>query len=528
MKKQAQNIAIYLSRHDTIVLLVIATIVAVASLAYNFSAGTILAYGDAESHINIAKRVVSGITPGFGQLGGIWLPLHHLIMVPFVINDFMWRTGLGGAIASAICYVASVFFVYKLAGQLIKKQLAVIVATLIYGLNPNIIYMLATPMSELPLLAFMTGSLYFFIRWVLHDDMRMLILAAVFSFCAVLIRYDAWFLVGVQFLAVLAIGLHRKYSKRKTEGLVILYILPPLFAAALWLLWGLIIFHDPLYFMNSEYSAKSQQLAFLERGELLTYHDAFRSIQYYIQAIISNVGIVFAVLGLLGGVAFIVGNHEKKTISTLVILTLLLSPLLFNVLALYLGISILFVPEVTPPEIEYQLFNIRYGMMMIPTVALFVGFLVGRLPLVWERRIVGAISIAVVVAFSFTVPITFADSKEGLSARRPQGSSAAIEREFNMVYDYGYVAFDDFGRSAQPVDLLVPMNKMIYVGNHPYWESLIENPQSVARFVIMQPNDALGKTLGKSKKFLDEYELITVRGGTHLYKCAKNCEQNPN
>ena len=225
-----KTIASFIKRHDTLIVFAVAIVIATLAVIHNYVDGTILAYGDAESHINIAKRVVSSITPGFGQLGGIWLPLHHLLMVPFVVNDFMWRSGLGGAVASALCYVFSVFFVYKLSAVLIKKPWAVTAATAIYAINPNILYMLGTPMSELPLLAFMTGSLYFFVRWMYEDDVRMLVLAALLSFGGILIRYDAWFLLGMQVIEVVVMGIYRKYARTKIAGTTSTVILPPFLA----------------------------------------------------------------------------------------------------------------------------------------------------------------------------------------------------------------------------------------------------------------------------------------------------------
>src|SRR3954464_6803691 len=93
---------------------IFATLFSVTSIVLAYHAGTILAYGDAESHLNIAKRVVDSLTPGFGQLGGIWLPLPHLLLAPFVSNDFLWRTGLAGSIVSGIAFVVSSVFIYKL------------------------------------------------------------------------------------------------------------------------------------------------------------------------------------------------------------------------------------------------------------------------------------------------------------------------------------------------------------------------------------------------------------------------------
>ena len=523
LRSLMQSTGLFIKRHDTLFIVLGAIIIAGISVAHNYYSGTILAYGDAESHINIAKRVVSSITPGFGQLGGIWLPVHHLIMVPFVISDFMWRTGLGGAIASAICFVAATLFVYKLAQLLTKKKWIALLSTAIFALNPNVLYMLGTPMSELPLLAFMTGSLYYFVKWMFEDDVRMLALAAFLSFGGILVRYDAWFLFAVQVAAVVAVGLYRKYGIQKTSGTAILFTLPALLAVGLWLLWGLIIFHDPFYFMNSEYSAKSQQQAFLAKGELPTYHNLWQSIQYYSQAVIDNIGIVLTILAVIGLIVLIIRTKKKHTIRTLSLAVLLLAPFIFNVLSLFLGISILFIPELTPASFEFHLFNIRYGMMMVPAVAILIGYLISTFTAKSARVIAGIAAVSAVAVFMFTFPITLKDGTEGLSARKPDKNAVYIETDFREAYDYGLVAFDDFGRSASPVDLGIPMNRMIYVGNHPYWDNLLVEPNSVARFIIMQPDDRLWKAFHNNTQFNDNYTLLATRNNTYLYKCTSNC-----
>src|ERR1700749_5106887 len=62
----------------------------------------ILLYGDAIAHINIARRVFDSRTPGLLQLGTVWLPLPHLLMVPFLLSDWLWQTGIGGLIPSMV------------------------------------------------------------------------------------------------------------------------------------------------------------------------------------------------------------------------------------------------------------------------------------------------------------------------------------------------------------------------------------------------------------------------------------------
>ena len=67
-----------------------------------YSNGWLLYYGDAEAHLNIARRMVDSRTPGYDQVGTVWLPLPHWAMLPFARVDALWRSGLAGAIPSAI------------------------------------------------------------------------------------------------------------------------------------------------------------------------------------------------------------------------------------------------------------------------------------------------------------------------------------------------------------------------------------------------------------------------------------------
>src|SRR3989339_2106234 len=75
--------------------------------------GLNLAYNDARSHLDIGRRVVEGLKPGLAQLGSVWLPLTHLLMVPTIWNDFMWHSGLAGALQSMIAFVATGMLVFR-------------------------------------------------------------------------------------------------------------------------------------------------------------------------------------------------------------------------------------------------------------------------------------------------------------------------------------------------------------------------------------------------------------------------------
>ncbi len=77
----------------------------VAAAAFVSRSGWTLYYGDAEAHLNIARRILDSRTPGYDQIGTSWLPLPHLLALAFVRDDRLWRSGLAGAIPSSACFV---------------------------------------------------------------------------------------------------------------------------------------------------------------------------------------------------------------------------------------------------------------------------------------------------------------------------------------------------------------------------------------------------------------------------------------
>src|SRR6266404_9271266 len=92
----------------------LAATISIASFFYYLRQGDLLLYGDAVAHINIARRVFDSRTPGLLQLGTVWLPLPHLLMLPFVLSRWLWQTGIGGSIPSMAAYVFGALGIFRL------------------------------------------------------------------------------------------------------------------------------------------------------------------------------------------------------------------------------------------------------------------------------------------------------------------------------------------------------------------------------------------------------------------------------
>src|ERR1700731_2755921 len=62
--------------------------------------GLTLAHYDARGHLVVARRIVDSITPGWQQIGAVWLPLPHLLNAIPVQVDLFYRTGASAVLVS--------------------------------------------------------------------------------------------------------------------------------------------------------------------------------------------------------------------------------------------------------------------------------------------------------------------------------------------------------------------------------------------------------------------------------------------
>src|SRR5438445_11422464 len=80
--------------------------------------GLTLTHYDARGHLVVARRIVDSITPGWQQIGAVWLPLPHLLNVIPVQVDALYRSGASAVAISVIAFAlatAAVFWIVDLA-----------------------------------------------------------------------------------------------------------------------------------------------------------------------------------------------------------------------------------------------------------------------------------------------------------------------------------------------------------------------------------------------------------------------------
>ncbi len=488
-------------RKNTEMLLFI-SLIAISILAFlvYLDNGLGLAYNDARSHLDIGRRVVEGLKPGFAQLGSVWLPLPHLLMVPTIWSDFMWHTGLSGALQSMISFVGTgmmiVYFLRRIGASLLGQ----IIGLLVFVANINILYLQSTAMTELLLIATMTAGVYELVMWHRDDKLLNLVKAAFFIMLSTLIRYDGWFLL---FLATLLVAFHtlRKKGFKASEGTSVLFITLGAFGIVLWVLWNTIIFKDPLYFAFGPYSAHAQQEQLDQAGVLATKHNLLLSSKIYLYALAYNSGAYALILGIIGGIYFF---FDKKIAGAVRLAsTALFAPLLFNIIALYLGHSVLFVQGISGDT----WFNVRYGVMMVPSLAIFIGYLVSRVSSL-RYVLIGSLVLVTVISVINNDAVTIDDARVGSSQKNVSEVSGWLSQ--NAKERDGFVLISAASHDAIIFSSGLPMKKFIHEGTGKYWESATTSPDRWARWIIMRTNDNNDSTFKLVSKTgaLPKYDLV--------------------
>lgn len=185
------------------VLAAAATAAGLAAWVVFLRADLVLSHYDAKAHLVVSRRILDNITPGWQQIGAVWLPLPHLIHAVPTQIDFLYRTGAFASMVSIACFGATVYAAARLVMRATGSPLGASVAAALLTLNPNLLYLQATPMTEPLLLASMFLAVLWLYEWVPLNQNTVPARLGWALFGAALIRYEAWLVIGAALSAAL-------------------------------------------------------------------------------------------------------------------------------------------------------------------------------------------------------------------------------------------------------------------------------------------------------------------------------------
>lgn len=495
---------------------VVACIASSAACWYFFQHHQILLYDDAISHLRIARRVFDNTTPGFAQLGGVWLPLPHVLMLPFIWNYYLWGTGLAGSFSSMLCYVVAVVYLFLAARRLTQDSRASFVGTLLFIVNPNVLYLQSTPLSELVCVATALMACYYFLAWTQDDHPKYLVGMSAGTFLATLSRYDGWGLFLILLVLLVIVGLIKRQPWVQIEGTLLIFSSLGSLGIALWILWDGVILGDPLYWHH-----------YLYGGELAThyysYHNLWQSISAYMLLTLETVGPIIFLLAAIAVVGFVFRHRLTPTMFGGVAF---LAPFAFYILIFYTGQDTIFLPGIGPATTWHYLWNVRFGVQAVAPIALFLAILAKhwsntKLASLWTviRQIVLVIVIGIqTMLIAYGGIISLQDGLYGASCLPTERITIYLAQH----YAGGRILEDVNAFPINEAYIGIDLKDAVYEGSGELWKKALNDPASVVDWIIAQPripNDLITTRIDlKSPNFLSQFTLVFRQGdGLTLY-----------
>ena len=523
-----------------------------------FSRGYVLLYGDAVAHLGIARRILDSRNPGLVQLGSVWLPLPHLLMLPFVQKLEWWQNGLAGAWPSLACYVLGVAGFYRLCRRMLALRWA-LAATAFYGLNPNLLYLSTTAMTEPLFLALLIWMVLLTVECVdaIRAEQqaraaRRMIWLGVIIFLAVFTRYDGWVL-GAAAWCVVSWQLGRAGAMRRRVGAAFaVFTLLAVSGPVLWLGYNQHFSHDPLDFVRGPYSAPAIEKRTSPSGSkhYRGWHNVGWALLFYTrtaQAVAAAGETGFAVMAAALAGAWIALRRGTACGSLL-----LWAPLGFYVYSVAYGSVPIFIPQLWP----HSYYNSRYGMEMLPALGLFASVAAAA----WGRRFAKArvasgdadstnagagiavrpfYLVALALAVANPLAMVYGTELVQRCAERMEHHSSNLlanyapplvlkealvnsttrvpfERNLALVLEDlpqgAPILIEESDHIGALQDAGIPLRQTINESDYDSWHAALEAPAEHAAFVVSFEGDAVWKAVEEHPEGLQELTIVCGTG----------------
>jgi hypothetical protein len=539
------------TRQETLVVGMAAVVAGFMALAISASHGLMLLYGDAVAHLAHARMLVDTNTPGLGLLGSVWLPLPHLLMVPFVGRMEWWQTGMAGAWPSLACYLVGTMGLYRLARRLMAPRWAVVAAAF-FGLNANLLYLSSTAMTEPLFLALLVWIVLLTMELVDavgmagqvatpprlmglnemgHPDSggsvrrvtgRLLWLGGL-VLAATMTRYDGWVLGAAVWCTVAWTLWKTPWVWRQVwQGFVVFTVLA-LAGPVFWFWYCHTYAGDWLDFLRGPFSAEAIDRKTSTPGakKYWGWHDPLWSLMLYartaqVDAAAWETGWLIAAGSLWASWKAWKGQAQGVRLSGGKVWLLLWLPLPFYVYSVSYGSVPIFIPQLYP----HSYYNSRYGMEMLPVFAVMsamaLSLLVARFgkvqPLV-ERLAQPLALMCVVMGTIWMLHDTPLVLKEAMvNSRGRLAVELPLTRQLVNLKPGAPILMENSEYVGALQAAGIPLKQTIGPDDYYRWKAGLADPSGTAAYVITFGEDAMQKAVTAHPDGLTEMTILHVTG----------------
>lgn len=514
-----------LSYNDKLLLWVTIAISLVAYFYFSLHGQENLAYYDAVARLNTARKMIDSITPGVGQLGGIWLPFPQIVMIPFIWNDFLWHTGIAGYLIMGTIFITGAFFLQKAVYELTQKRSVSLLIWFLYVTNINILLLQTMAMSEVFFLSFFILTIYFLIRWIKYSTITDFLLTGFCVMVLTLTRYEGDFIFVGVVLAVFieCVRIYKLKNREKIEGMLLLFLTVAGFGVILWCIYSALFYKDPLFWLHSytppPQASLLQPNTVTEENYVIQNPSVWQSLIIYSSVSMWMNGIITSALGIVGFLLYCL--RPKRIYFFLVVITSVL--FVFLIYGYYKG----YIPLIEFPTVfltgdhvrPWSVFadnNVRYGIVLLPSLLFFTALTAAKNKFFF---VIASILIFVQTLFTFLNP-QFLQYPLYKSWRYPHIIGVPW---FKQHYDGGLILVAASRHEDFMFQTGLPYKDFIYEGTRDYWYDSLHQPSTHASWVIFDsglPDDDVtnGLTQTGINDLKKNYILVYSYKSFQVYK----------
>jgi hypothetical protein len=480
-----------------------------AAVAWSWRHGAMLNYGDAVAHLHIARRVFDCHQPRLTQLGSVWLPLPHLLMLPFVQVYAWWADGIAGTIPSVLAYLAACVGLYRLARHWMEPAAAAL-ALAFFALNPNLLYLQTTAMTEPLFLCEMIWVAFWLVEWQACLDQdpakarRLQGWIAAGLVAAIFTRYDGWVMALLAWSGV-GVALLRRGRLRGNSAF---WLASAIVVAAplAWFVYNSLAFGDWLEFARGPYSAKAIEIRTATHGAGPPHpgwHNPWVSLLFFMKvsemdaaaAAWGNALLALSVLGTLG--AWLTARRRAFAWALLLWL-----PVPFYAYSVAYGSVPIFLPAWWP----HSWYNTRYGMELLPALALGAGFAaqfaVGaarEFKPRWSKYMAGALFLLVAMNLWQLLrerPLVYVEGTKNIHAHRPYQTQIPPALRALLAARPGGEILMETSVDPEIVALTgIPLSRTINEADLEIWDAALKAPATHAAIVLAFDGDDVDRAV---------------------------------
>lgn len=479
-----------------LIISIAALIVGVAAALYYSAAGLALSHYDARAHLVVARRIIDSLTPGWQQVGAVWLPLPHLLNTLPVQIDTLYQTGASAIAMSVVSMTLAVWAMSDVIRRMTGSTSGAIAASALLLLNPNVLYLQSTPMTEPLLFATIMLSISLTSAWAWAAEgwprRPGIALAA-----ACLTRYEGW-PVAAAIVGLTAISLIRRgMPAMRAIGAAGRLAVYPGIAIALFLInsrWTV-----GSWFVSSGFFVAENVDAL---GRPLVAWDQLREGLYRL----SGTALVWS--GYAGAILVAIACVRSRIRSSLV---LVLAPIAAAALPL-------------SAYVQGHPFRVRYDVPLVAAFALVAGAGIGVL---WKR--VQPIAAALVVAIALiqahpldrSAPLIMESQRDAANRQGRETVTAYLVQHRDgqtIMMSMGSLGHYMHDLSAHGF----AVHDFLHEGNGDIWNFAITDPKAVVGWIALEEKaeggDALFVEARRHPAFLNGFARVAEGGGVGLYR----------